>query len=83
MPPIIDNNKCVRCGLCVQICPMDILRMKTTADEKYVEVVYPEECWHCRACAIDCPQQAIKLRYPLSHMLLTVDVPDIEGSAAK
>lgn len=83
MPPIIDNNKCVRCGLCVQICPMDILRMKSTEDEKHVEVAYPEECWHCRACAIDCPQQAITLRYPLSHMLLTVDVPGAEGSVAK
>ena len=83
MPPIIDSNKCVRCGLCVQICPMDILRMKSTEDEKHVEVIYPEECWHCRACAIDCPQQALRLRYPLSHMLLTVDVPDSERSVAK
>ena len=37
-------------------------------------VKYPEECWHCRACVIDCPQQAITMRYPLSHLLLHYEV---------
>ena len=27
---------------------------------------YPEECWHCNACVLDCPVQgAIRLRIPL------------------
>ena len=46
--------------------------------EKEIIVKYPEECWHCRACAIDCPMHAITLRYPLSHMMLHVDVPGKE-----
>ena len=46
--------------------------------DKKIVVKYPDECWHCRACAIDCPVQAITLRYPLSHMMLHVDVPKKE-----
>ncbi len=71
MPPIISEEKCVKCGLCAQICPLDVIKV----EQKRIIVKYPDECWHCRACAIDCPKQAITMRYPLSHMMLHVDVP--------
>lgn len=81
MPPVINQELCVKCGLCAQICPLDVIKMeKDENDEKKIVVKYPDECWHCRACAIDCPKQAITMRYPLSHMLLCVDVPKQEGS---
>ena len=73
MPPVIDREKCIKCGYCAAICPLDVIKM---TKEKEIVVKYPDECWHCRACAIDCPTHAIKLRYPLSHMMLTVDVPE-------
>ena len=78
MPPIIDEKKCTGWGTCAQICPLDVLKFHK--QEKRVEVRYPEECWHCRACAIDCPKQAIKLRYPLSHMMLHIEVNPDERS---
>lgn len=71
MPPVIDKEKCVRCGLCAQICPLDVLFQDRSTRE--ILVRYPDECWHCRACAIDCPKQAIHLRYPLTHFMLTSD----------
>ena len=64
MPPIIDEEKCVGCGTCAQICPLDVLKFHKK--EK-----------NCRACAIDCPKGAITLRYPLSHMLLHMEAPAI------
>lgn len=76
MPPVIDEEKCVGCGTCAQICPLDVL--KYDKQERKVTVRYPDECWHCRACAIDCPKEAIQLRYPLSHMLLHMDAPAIK-----
>ena len=78
MPPVIDKEKCVKCGLCAQICPLDVIKVEKKAEEKEIVVKYPDECWHCRACAIDCPRQAIKLRYPLSHMMLHMEAPDVE-----
>jgi MinD superfamily P-loop ATPase containing an inserted ferredoxin domain len=62
MPPIIDNNKCAKCGMCIDICPEDILSQE---DDKTPKVVCPNECWHCAACVIDCPKEAIRLYIPL------------------
>ena len=44
--------------------------------KKVPEIRYPDECWHCRACVIDCPAGAIDLRYPLPYMMLTRTVRD-------
>ena len=79
MPPVINQELCVKCGLCAQICPLDVIKAeKNEENEKKIVVKYPDECWHCRACAIDCPKHAIKLRYPLSHMMLHVEVDEME-----
>ena len=79
MPPVINQELCVKCGLCAQICPLDVIKVERTEEnEKNIVVKYPDECWHCRACAIDCPKQAIKLRYPLSHMMLHIEVDELE-----
>ena len=50
---------------------MDVIKVV----KNEIVVKYPDECWHCRACAIDCPAQAIVLRYPLTHMLLHIEHP--------
>lgn len=70
MPPIVQKERCLVCGLCAEICPMNVL----SKENDQIIVKYPEECWHCRACVIDCPQQAITMRYPLSHLLLHYEV---------
>ncbi|MCL6479253.1 MAG: 4Fe-4S binding protein [Peptococcaceae bacterium] len=80
MPPVINKAKCVKCELCVQICPLDVIKVEGAARE--IAVRYPEECWHCRACAIECPQEAITMRYPLSHMMFHVEVPNLERGEA-
>jgi adenylylsulfate reductase subunit B len=36
-------------------------------------VRYPEECWHCNSCVLDCKQRAIELRIPLPLMMLHVE----------
>ena len=77
MPPIIDKEKCIECGTCAQICPLDVIRfVKDENGKKHVKVKYPYECWHCRACVKDCPKGAITMRYPLSHMMCTMELSD-------
>ncbi len=82
MPPVIDENKCIKCGLCAQICPLDVIKVEEKENKKIINVKYPNECWHCRACAIDCPKNAIKLRYPLSHMILHIEAPNVKRGEA-
>lgn len=72
MPPIICKEKCKKCTLCAQICPLDVFAVEKSGD---VVVKYPDECWHCRACAEECPAKAITMRYPLSHMMFHMPVP--------
>jgi len=68
MPPVIDPDYCIACGTCANVCSEDVF-FASRAGERPV-VTYPEECWHCNACVIDCPAEgAIRLRIPLPMML--------------
>ena len=55
----IDPELCNGCGICVNSCPMDVIRM----DEKSRKAIikYPEDCMLCGWCLDDCPQNAIHI----------------------
>jgi len=68
MPPIIDEEKCTKCGLCVEHCPQDVF---FGSEKKQAPLItFPEECWHCYACVLDCPAPgAIRIRTPVPMLL--------------
>jgi NAD-dependent dihydropyrimidine dehydrogenase PreA subunit len=69
MPPIINQDKCTACGICVDICPTDVFFGSRKGEIPFV--AYPNECFHDNACVADCPVEgAIKLRIPLTMMLI-------------
>lgn len=72
MPPIIDKEKCIKCGTCAQICPLDAYGPQKTGDIPIVR--YPSECWHCNSCVLDCPAKAIRLKLPLSMTILSREI---------
>lgn len=52
---VIDQQKCVKCGKCKQVCPHDaIIEL-----DKYK--VKKERCIGCMRCAKNCPKQAIEM----------------------
>lgn len=53
----INKSRCIGCGICIDVCPMDVLRM----DEKnhQVLIVYSNDCMTCFNCELGCPSQAI------------------------
>ena len=53
----IDPELCTGCGLCVNSCSMDVIRMDDT--RKKAVIKYPEECMLCLWCEHDCPNHAI------------------------
>lgn len=71
----IDEKKCIGCGLCVEICPMDVLRLETSVDilsasdvkgnlRKYkAYIAYREDCMTCYTCELKCPANAIDVGY--------------------
>jgi adenylylsulfate reductase subunit B len=63
MPPIIDEEKCTQCGICADVCPVDVFF--GSEDKKVPTVTYGDDCFFCSACILECPVDAITLRYPL------------------
>ncbi len=49
-----DGSKCVKCGLCVSLCPMSNIEIADT-------VVYRDKCTMCYRCFANCPKQAITI----------------------
>lgn len=69
MPPVIDVNKCKKCGKCVDICPEDVFFGSESGEIPVI--TYPEACNHFNCCVFECPiNGAIKLRIPLPMTLL-------------
>lgn len=52
--PTVDENKCVKCGTCVKVCPYFAINLK----EKIT--FDPNKCFRCGLCASRCPTKAIK-----------------------
>ena len=52
-----DEEKCIHCGLCISICPVEVFRFneerKVVADTKH--------CIHCGVCVNVCPAKALSL----------------------
>lgn len=48
----IDRKHCDGCGICVEICPLDCLRM----DEKEKVFMKYDECWYCGSCTWNAPR---------------------------
>ena len=51
----VDEEKCIGCGECVEICPVDVYEMQ---NEKSVPV-NADECIGCESCVEVCEQDAI------------------------
>lgn len=64
----IDQKVCDACGICIDSCPVDVLRM----DEEgiNVKIAYPEDCVACYLCEVDCPKDAIKVSPDLEFPVL-------------
>ena len=53
----IDTDLCTGCAICVDSCPMDVIRMDEQSQKAVIK--YAEDCMLCLACEIDCSEDAI------------------------
>lgn len=51
----INQNECIGCGKCVDICPGNLLTMK----DSHATIRDVRDCWGCCACVKICPKNAI------------------------
>jgi ferredoxin len=55
MPAVVDEDTCISCGACVDVCPVDAITMEDKA------VIDADTCTDCGACVDECPVDAISL----------------------
>jgi len=53
----LDNDKCIDCGACISLCPVDALKF----DKKNKLNLYEDKCIQCKACVKACPVKALAI----------------------
>jgi ferredoxin len=71
--PLVDGASCTGCGLCIEACPRDIIRLIPQGNRghlvrcssrergKKVSAICEVGCTGCRACVRVCPREAITM----------------------
>ena len=49
----VNNEKCTGCGMCVDVCPVNAIKIENK------KAVISEECIDCGVCIAQCPLEAI------------------------
>lgn len=55
----IDVSLCNGCGVCMELCPMDVLRIDKQTNKAFIK--YLRDCQSCFLCEIYCPEVAISV----------------------
>ena len=75
---ILDKNKCVGCGICMEICPREAIEVTRTTKAEGEEAKTPtvainkEKCSYCGICEVICPFAALTTRINGEHMISVV-----------
>jgi len=54
----LDEEKCVGCGMCLQVCPHKVFNLNNGS----VKIVNRDACMECGACSRNCPTEALSVQ---------------------
>ena len=69
--PVILSNSCIRCGQCVEICPVKPKSLEQK-DGNSIPHYHYQKCIRCYCCQEICPEVAIKIKVPILGRLLNL-----------
>lgn len=52
----IQENKCVGCKRCVEVCPGNLIKIN---ENERAFIRHIQDCWGCTSCLKECPAKAI------------------------
>ncbi len=58
--PTINKNKCTGCGVCREVCPVDVFRI-TKAGRAIALKNKIRDCIGCKECVTECLSDAIRI----------------------
>jgi uncharacterized protein (DUF362 family)/NAD-dependent dihydropyrimidine dehydrogenase PreA subunit len=60
--PVIDPKRCVKCGICVEACPVEGKALSFSKGKKEPPVYDYNKCIRCYCCQEMCPKKAIHVK---------------------
>lgn len=61
--PVIDGEKCIKCGICVDACPVEGKALDFAGGNKAAPPIYDyKKCIRCYCCQEMCPHKAIEAK---------------------
>jgi NAD-dependent dihydropyrimidine dehydrogenase PreA subunit len=81
-PLTFDDSRCIGCNRCLEACQIDVL-LPAPEKGKHPLVAWPDECWYCGCCVMDCPRGAITLHHPLMNQARWVEKASLKKGKAE
>ncbi|AGK98702.1 nitroreductase family protein [Clostridium pasteurianum] len=76
----VDKEKCIKCGICVKECPVQVLKI----GENGPEDICPEKCIACGHCVAVCPREAMdNVKTPLVNQKSSKKFPKLSPEEAE
>lgn len=76
----LNEEKCIKCGMCVKECPVDVLKMTENGPEE----VNAKACFACGHCVAVCPKEAIdNEKSPLEKQIKANSLPKLTAEEAE
>ena len=54
---VLDQDKCIGCGLCTEVCPHNVFELQNGK----AEIMDFNACMECGACVNNCPSNALEV----------------------
>ena len=51
----VNKKKCTGCGVCIEVCPVNAIKLQED------KAIISDECVECGACVNECPNEVISL----------------------